>query len=1128
MPKRVNNVVVNPRHSDVGLVLAAPIMPKMKLRMKTGKEGGDETTEEDALVEPKERQHIPSVVSPTSMSNRLEHSPNDHVFPPQLDKETIFEWFGLHLNPAKRIEFMCGLMHMCQPLELRFLGSYLEDLARKDYHVLRDFEFRANNPNELGILTDLIDPVVRSKLLVCLSLLGSDSRECAGILFRILSHVDPSLFYKKYDYSLPSFRDPQHHPDGNACKQTCAVSNTEISPGPLDQLALLFSMASLHPAFHFHQRETLRAQLDKIELAIEEERRQIRRNAQTTELPGHKVDYLPSSSLGECADSHPPCQSRRSRRGAIQKEAVHIEAIVLKCISLTRIDKEYNFEVKWSDSSSSHVTKTHLELENFLFKLPKDQCTDSFEKSLLRLLSQGHHYESRECEKSLREKFLAAPPIFRQTKRVCSFFNCDSSYSTKPSSCRCNCQLGKNLQGDCSDASSQDEESYSQGHKKKHGAKSASQSLPSAKGPQGDSWRGPHVAELSGSSERRKRGFNLRSVPEPEQETEKRNHPGAKAKSRDRGTEKGSYLINGNLAPTHLPQNKGLVAVACSGPDTFGETSSESYSSPSSPQHRGVESLDSEDDNNKDTDSHSDDSFQVAGPNMFFARQSDPSVVENLMSVHPLSPNNQIDFTGPENNLQFPPLSFMHPDVLPNGACDPPLTVPPLPSQSVLPDGKPSSGPLMMPMPPGVPVMPGPGEPEKRDIMPTFGIPSMGFQPGVQPLVQRFKTALPHNQGGHDGSSESTSTPVGSQSAQQAPVRPIGATSSGLAMYPSSLPCQDAAALSSGLTRSLPHGEASHAKHPGLTLGSALPSAFTLPPGGAPAASGHVQAGVPPAVPTHTPGPAPSPALAHGTALSDCISYSNAGASCGSGCDNPIALPQSQQQQVPPQPPAPQPPQQQQHLMGCGTCGCHNNCGSRGSGNGVSGCQAPLFFPNHQMAAAVRQVFSVPPPLFQLTSLCINSYLTQGQPPHQANGAAALPPFYPNAPPPGHPSAYGPIHSHPHSHADVSSHMLSTQVVAAAAAAAASYNLQQQMTPVASFQRIYRHVYPNPLGMLQAASLGGGGVNKKNGSVSCSNCGVSGHYAQDCNQPSIDSAQQGGFRLKYAASHVAEALDGAD
>uniref|UniRef100_A0A8C3AHJ3 Zinc finger CCHC domain-containing protein 2 n=1 Tax=Cyclopterus lumpus TaxID=8103 RepID=A0A8C3AHJ3_CYCLU len=222
------------------------------------------------------------------------------VKPLALDKETVFEWFGLHLNPAKRIEFMCGLLHMCQPLELRFLGSYLEDLARKDYHVLRDFEFRANSPSDLGVLTDVVDPVVRSKLLVCLSLLGSDSRECAGILFRILSHVDPALFYTNYDCSLPPFGEPRHHPLRPPCRdgdvygrsqQTCGSSANETTAGPLEQLALLFAMASLHPAFHFHQREMVRGQLDKIELAIKEEERRLSRpriNAQITVTSSHR------------------------------------------------------------------------------------------------------------------------------------------------------------------------------------------------------------------------------------------------------------------------------------------------------------------------------------------------------------------------------------------------------------------------------------------------------------------------------------------------------------------------------------------------------------------------------------------------------------------------------------------------------------------------------------------------------------------------------------------------------------------------------------------------------------------------------------------------------------------------
>lgn len=167
----------------------------------------------------------------------------------QLDKEAVFEWFGLRLSPAKRVEFMCGLLHMCQPLELRFLGSCLEDLARKDFHILRDVEARANSPADLRLLADVGDPVVLSRLLVCLSLLGSKNRECAGILYGTLSRID--LLHAR-----------------NCCG--LGVSVPEAGPAPVEQLALLFAMASLHPAFTFHQREDVRAQLERVEALLEE------------------------------------------------------------------------------------------------------------------------------------------------------------------------------------------------------------------------------------------------------------------------------------------------------------------------------------------------------------------------------------------------------------------------------------------------------------------------------------------------------------------------------------------------------------------------------------------------------------------------------------------------------------------------------------------------------------------------------------------------------------------------------------------------------------------------------------------------------------------------------------------
>uniref|UniRef100_H3BWD3 Uncharacterized protein n=1 Tax=Tetraodon nigroviridis TaxID=99883 RepID=H3BWD3_TETNG len=193
-------------------------------------------------------------------------------------------------------------------------------------------------------------------------------------------------------------------------------------------------MASLHPAFHFHQGEKFREQLDKLEAP-----NRFRVDAQVRPLtsghtPRQGLRNLASADKSlSCNTMIIPCSQKLCEHALFlfpwicSCPAMHIEEIVLRSVTRTTIEKEYNFQVKWSDSSSSYVTKTHLELENFLLKLPKNNCSEGFEKSILRLLNKAEEADSCEVEEILREKFLSAPSAFKQIRKVCSFFSCGSS-----------------------------------------------------------------------------------------------------------------------------------------------------------------------------------------------------------------------------------------------------------------------------------------------------------------------------------------------------------------------------------------------------------------------------------------------------------------------------------------------------------------------------------------------------------------------------------------------------------------------------------------------------------------------------------------------------------------------------
>lgn len=201
------------------------------------------------------------------------------------EQERVYEWFGLVLGSAQRLEFMCGLLDLCNPLELRFLGSCLEDLARKDYHYLRDSEAKANGLSDPGPLADFREPAVRSRLIVYLALLGSENREAAGRLHRLLPQVDSVLKSLRAARSEGSRgcaedepgergeeRDGEEDPEKDGSGREGGGAETRAGDGlgfrAQEELLLLFTMASLHPAFSFHQRVTLREHLERLRSAL--------------------------------------------------------------------------------------------------------------------------------------------------------------------------------------------------------------------------------------------------------------------------------------------------------------------------------------------------------------------------------------------------------------------------------------------------------------------------------------------------------------------------------------------------------------------------------------------------------------------------------------------------------------------------------------------------------------------------------------------------------------------------------------------------------------------------------------------------------------------------------------------
>lgn len=163
-------------------------------------------------------------------------------------KNEVLEWYR-QADAVTRIEFVCDLLNMCFPCELRLIGLCAEELGRRDSHPLKSHELRANNPAELQSIRDLSDAHSRGRLAIYLCLLRPSNKTCSGSLFDLLLASSAELLAS--GGARPLQVQPRPQP---------LLGDRLV----LDDLLLLVTIAIHHPAFSVAQKYALVERLEAL------------------------------------------------------------------------------------------------------------------------------------------------------------------------------------------------------------------------------------------------------------------------------------------------------------------------------------------------------------------------------------------------------------------------------------------------------------------------------------------------------------------------------------------------------------------------------------------------------------------------------------------------------------------------------------------------------------------------------------------------------------------------------------------------------------------------------------------------------------------------------------------------
>ncbi|EEC16486.1 hypothetical protein IscW_ISCW022109 [Ixodes scapularis] len=268
---------------------------------------------------------------------------------------------------------MCGLLNLCLPLELRFLGTCIEDLANKDYSYFRDAELRANNLSEVSKYTNVRDAVTRSKLLTTLALLYGCNPSCSHAIFEALAEEMKAAKPELYDVKT------------------------------LEEMLLLFTMATHHPSFSFDERTELVKYRERLENMCQPQGLSVPPPMENFMLPclpysPYPVPFLPPCPVAtDTAPCTVPLQTRTSPTARLSGVEAKPEPQRRKSVKLN---------LQWSDRHQTEIVRSFQEISGLS------------QKPILFLLRHS-------CVARL-------PPSYLDNELVASFFQPPQQACSKP------------------------------------------------------------------------------------------------------------------------------------------------------------------------------------------------------------------------------------------------------------------------------------------------------------------------------------------------------------------------------------------------------------------------------------------------------------------------------------------------------------------------------------------------------------------------------------------------------------------------------------------------------------------------------------------------------------------------